>query len=211
MSRQIDGEPIPTRARLIAAAIRLFADQGYEATSVGQIEEAVGLVPRRGTLYKHFGSKEDLLRAAIDDRVAQAAAFLDRAEHTYAADLSALSPSDLHTLVRAFGQGFLTEIDSHRDLTRIVEHEGERFVDLRDRIRREVIVPGYRAVTRTLARLAPPGVDAAAHAALLLAALTGLRRTAWTFGAGAYRVSDARALDAWATQCVAIVTTPPGR
>lgn len=208
MTRRIDRKSTSTRDRLVAAATRLFADQGYEATSVGQIEAAVGLVPRRGTLYKHFRSKEDLLRAAIDDRVARAAAFLELAESAYSQDLAILTTSELHGLVREFGRGFLAELDSHRDLTRIVEHDGERFPDLRDRIRREVIAPGYRAVTRTLARLAPPGSDTPAHAALLLASLTGLRRTAWTFGAGTYRVSDARALDAWAAQCVALLPAP---
>lgn len=208
MTRRKDRESTSTGDRLVAAATRLFADQGYEATSVGQIEAAVGLVPRRGTMYKHFGSKEDLLRAAVDERVARAAVFLELAESAYSHDLSVLTTSELHGLVRDFGRGYLAELDSHRDLTRIVEHDGERFPELRDRIRREVIAPGYRAVTRTLARLVPPGVDAAAHAALLLTSLTGLRRTAWTFGVGTYRVSDARALDAWAAQCVALLTAP---
>jgi AcrR family transcriptional regulator/protein-L-isoaspartate O-methyltransferase len=197
-----------TRDRLLEAATRLFAEQGFEGTSVGQIEAAAGLVPRRGSLYKHFASKEDLLRAAVDARAARASAFLDLAEHAFASPPP--SPSQLHDLVRGFGAGFLAELDAHRDLTRIIEHDGERFPELRDRIRREVIAPGYRAVSRTLQRLAPPGTDSSAHAALLLAALTGLRRSAWTFGRSTYRISDARALDAWAAQCVALVVPQPG-
>ena len=194
-----------TRDRLVAAATRLFADKGFEATSVGDIEAAVGLVPRRGTLYKHFKSKDDLLSAVIDTRVEEAAAFLALAESVYAHDLSTLSTPDLAQLVREFGRGFLAQLDSHRDLTRVVEHEGDRLPELKRRIRVEVIAPGHQAVSRTLKRLAPPGVDAAAHAALLLTALTGLRRTAWTFGTETYRLSDARALEAWTRQCLAVL------
>lgn len=120
-------------------------------------------------------------------------------------DLSTLTTTELAELIREFGRGFLTQLDSHSDLTRIVEHEGDRVPELRRRIRVEVIAPGYRAVTHILQRLAPPGTDAAAHAALLLTALTGLRRTAWTFGSETYRLSDARALDAWTVQCLAVL------
>src|SRR3954468_19561483 len=63
----------PTRDRLIAAALDLFADKGFRATTVGQIEAAAGLVPRRGGLYNHFPSKEALLEAAVDRHVAELA------------------------------------------------------------------------------------------------------------------------------------------
>lgn len=205
MVRQPDGSSVPTRDRLVGAATRLFADGGFEGTSVGQIEAAVGLVPRRGTLYKHFASKAELLQAVVDARVSEADEFLALAQSVYGQDLSTMDRQELTELVREFGRGFLAQLDSHRDLTRIVEHDGERFPELKVRIRKEVIAPGYRAVTRTLTRLAPQEMDAAAHAALLLASLTGLRRTAWTFGSTTYPISDARALDAWTAQCVTML------
>lgn len=194
----------------MAAATRLFAEKGFEATSVGEIEAAVGLVPRRGTLYKHFSSKSDLLDAVVDARVVEADAFLALAMCVYGQDLPTLTRSELGELVREFGRGFLAQLDNHRELTRIVEHDGARFPDLQARIRTEVILPGYRAVTETLQRIAPSEMDTAAHAALLLASLTGLRRTAWTFGATAYSISDARALDAWTAQCVLVLRPPDG-
>ena len=196
---------------MIVAATRLFVDKGYEATSVADVETAVGLVPRRGTLYKHFRSKEDLLNAVIDDRVGQAEAFLALAESVYAQDLSTLRTAQVAGLIREFGRGFLVQLDNHRDLTRLVEHEGNRLPELKRRIRVEVIGPGYKAVTRALKRLAPPDTDAAAHAALLLTALTGLRRTAWTFGADTYQISDSRALDAWTIQCLAVLRPSPDK
>ena len=45
-----------TRARLLAAALDLFARQGYERTTVAQIAAAAGVTEM--TFYRHFGSKE---------------------------------------------------------------------------------------------------------------------------------------------------------
>src|SRR6476619_7343798 len=55
----------PTRERIVAEARRLFAEQGYQGTSVGEIEAAAGLSPRSGALYKHFPSKQALLEAVV--------------------------------------------------------------------------------------------------------------------------------------------------
>lgn len=51
-----------TRARLLAAALDLFARQGYEATTVAQIAAAAGVTEM--TFYRHFGTKDQLL---LDD------------------------------------------------------------------------------------------------------------------------------------------------
>jgi AcrR family transcriptional regulator len=52
-------------ARHIArTAARLFAKQGYEATSVREIVEAAGVT--KPTLYYHFGSKEGLANALLN-------------------------------------------------------------------------------------------------------------------------------------------------
>jgi len=47
-----------TRADLLAAARRVFAEQGYEGASVGDIAAAAGYT--KGAVYANFGSKEDL-------------------------------------------------------------------------------------------------------------------------------------------------------
>lgn len=49
----------PVPQRLMAAATRLFADRGYDRTSVQDIVEAAGVT--KGALYHYFGSKDDLL------------------------------------------------------------------------------------------------------------------------------------------------------
>jgi AcrR family transcriptional regulator len=50
-------QPVPQR--LLAAATRLFAERGYDRTSVQDIVEAAGVT--KGALYHYFGSKDDLL------------------------------------------------------------------------------------------------------------------------------------------------------
>lgn len=53
--------PDERQAEIIAVAAKLFAEQGYENTSVSDIVRAVGVA--QGTFYWHFKSKEDVLNA----------------------------------------------------------------------------------------------------------------------------------------------------
>lgn len=45
-------------------ALRLFSEQGYEATSMRQIAEELGFT--KAALYYHFNSKEDIVRALLE-------------------------------------------------------------------------------------------------------------------------------------------------
>ena len=45
--------------RLVQVASRLFADRGFEGTSVQEIVEAASVT--KGAMYHYFGSKDDLL------------------------------------------------------------------------------------------------------------------------------------------------------
>ena len=47
---------VNTRDRLKEAALPLFAERGYAATSIAAIEAAAGLAPRAGAFYRHFPS-----------------------------------------------------------------------------------------------------------------------------------------------------------
>lgn len=65
MSRRSRAQMIEeTRAKLLATARHAFAAQGYGQTSMDDFTAAVGLT--RGALYHHFGSKEGLLVAVIE-------------------------------------------------------------------------------------------------------------------------------------------------
>ncbi|MEU9504258.1 TetR/AcrR family transcriptional regulator [Streptomyces sp. NPDC048196] len=54
-----NGSTKPVARRLLATATRLFAEQGYDRTSVQEIVDAAGVT--KGALYHYFGSKDDLL------------------------------------------------------------------------------------------------------------------------------------------------------
>ena len=51
------------RREVTREAARLFAQQGYHGTSIGDIAEALGV--QKGSLYAHIASKEDLLYEAM--------------------------------------------------------------------------------------------------------------------------------------------------
>lgn len=53
----VAGRTVPER--LLSTATKLFAEHGFEGTSVQDLVEAAGLT--KGAMYHHFASKEDLL------------------------------------------------------------------------------------------------------------------------------------------------------
>lgn len=64
------------RARILAAAARLFRARGIDAVSVAEVMHAAGMT--HGGFYRHFPSKADLAAAAIDTAFASLLAGLDR-------------------------------------------------------------------------------------------------------------------------------------
>ncbi|MFJ7420969.1 TetR/AcrR family transcriptional regulator [Streptomyces uncialis] len=56
------GVRLPRRDQLLAAAIRLFDERGFQAVGLGDIAEAAGIV--RTAAYRYFGNKTELLVAA---------------------------------------------------------------------------------------------------------------------------------------------------
>ena len=47
--------------------MKLFAEKGYDATSVDDITQAVGVA--KGTLYYHFSSKEEIFNFLINEGI----------------------------------------------------------------------------------------------------------------------------------------------
>lgn len=58
-----------TRSRLRELALQLFAEQGYEQTSLREIAERLGVT--KAALYYYYKSKEDIVRDLVEDYMAQ--------------------------------------------------------------------------------------------------------------------------------------------
>src|ERR1700751_3560752 len=70
--KQLRADARRNRERLIEAAQTLFRERGLEV-SVAEIAEAAGV--GRGTLFRNFASKEDLIEAIVAERMYEAAAY----------------------------------------------------------------------------------------------------------------------------------------
>lgn len=62
-------EKSSTKQAILDAALELFSRQGYEATSISQIADAVGI--RKASLYSHFTGKQDILDTLVRVTLAQ--------------------------------------------------------------------------------------------------------------------------------------------
>ncbi|MFT4201813.1 TetR/AcrR family transcriptional regulator [Gordonia sp. (in: high G+C Gram-positive bacteria)] len=92
------------RMRVAAASTRLFAEQGYDATTVDEVAAAAGT--SRRTLFRHFRSKEDL--AFVDHE-----SLLERVE-----DLLDDSDSDPWWTVCEAAEMVFAHYATHKDLAR---------------------------------------------------------------------------------------------
>jgi AcrR family transcriptional regulator len=67
-----------TRAQVQQVALELFAEQGYEKTSLREIAERLGVT--KAALYYHFKSKEDIVHSFTDDYFGEIDDLLDWAK-----------------------------------------------------------------------------------------------------------------------------------
>lgn len=64
MPKLSPGDLQERRQRILSAAGQVFAERGYDRTTVRDLEAATGM--SRGGIFGHFGSKMALFRAALD-------------------------------------------------------------------------------------------------------------------------------------------------
>jgi AcrR family transcriptional regulator len=63
-----------TRARIQQVALELFAEQGYDKTSLREIAERLDVT--KAALYYHYKSKEDIVRSLVEDYIGQVDALI---------------------------------------------------------------------------------------------------------------------------------------
>ncbi|MFF9404442.1 TetR/AcrR family transcriptional regulator [Streptomyces anandii] len=122
---------VARRGELLSTAAEVFAEHGYNATTVRRIADEAGMLA--GSLYYHFDSKESMLEEILRT-------FLDELWHGYDAVLGAgLGPRE--TLEALVTESF-REIDRHRAAVAIYQKESkqlaaqERFTFLAESQRR---------------------------------------------------------------------------
>ncbi|GAA2774502.1 TetR/AcrR family transcriptional regulator [Saccharopolyspora taberi] len=116
------GEPVPQR--LLAVATRLFAEQGFETTSVQQIVDAAGVT--KGAMYHYFGSKDDLLyeiyarllraQTARMQTAADSSEPVQQRLHAVAADVVATTAANLDDTVIFFRSMHLLHPDKQAEV-----------------------------------------------------------------------------------------------
>jgi AcrR family transcriptional regulator len=140
--RRSDAAPDSTEGRIIAAAVRLFAERGIDAVSLRSIMAAAGT--NIASIHYHFGSKEALVREAILARSAEIAErrapLLDAAEgepgptargvaHAFIAPIAELTATDADgaAWVRLIGTIMTTGHPSLEIVTEAFKPQGLRF------------------------------------------------------------------------------------
>ena len=57
-----------TKERILTAALEMFSQKGYDGTNIRELTSSLGLV--KSALYRHFGSKEEIWNALLDEMIA---------------------------------------------------------------------------------------------------------------------------------------------
>jgi AcrR family transcriptional regulator len=111
------------RAEIVTVATRLFLEQGYAATTMSAISDALG--GSKATLWAHFASKEEIFAAVIDMHI-----------ETFSRDIDEVltgqtfSPPALRRACLRFLDCLLNE--NSVLLYRLVVSEGERFPEIKE-------------------------------------------------------------------------------
>jgi AcrR family transcriptional regulator len=156
-----------TRERLLEAAMELFARQGYASTSIADIQQACGLSPGSGALYKHFPSKKALLQEATRRQVQQMGAMRD--------DYNRTRPTDTRGALRQGAEQIWASIDNNSQLLRVMFREPEAIEDMIDELWSAAASTAYQRMGGALTAARDAGIaradDPEATAAVLVAAL----------------------------------------
>ena len=178
--------------RILREAMRLFAERGYERTSIADIQAAAGLAPGSGALYKHFPSKEAVLAAGLDDFVAGA----ERAR-----ELIRTVPGPADEALGILGRAAMRMLDDDRDVLRIMYRELDAFPALRDEVRERRMQGTYATLADWLRERHDRGElrveDPEATAAVVLGAVTSFKLFQALLGDRPAGVDEDRFVRAW--------------
>src|SRR5262250_2981137 len=114
------------RERIVESALKLFANESYQAVTMDRVAEAAGVA--KGTLYLYFQSKEDLYLGILTDG-------MESMVRDYQASVDA--NADVKVRLRHAVTMTVEFYDRRRDLLRLMMTEEPRMPEARNRIRDE--------------------------------------------------------------------------
>lgn len=184
-----------TRSRLLIAAVKLFADRGYEASSMRELAAEVGV--KAPAIYNHFDSKSEVLSAAVDYALSDFLA-------TVLTGLEAFPQSDrLFELLRRHARYKTDDVALARAQDKLVDLDFMRRVLPPEAYQQyTAALAGYRGIVRDLVTIAAPTAqaDPAVNLPVLVSALIEMvdRVSSW------FRPDGSLTGDEIADQCVVI-------
>jgi AcrR family transcriptional regulator len=194
-------EPSRGRDRLLAEAMKMFAAKGYAATSVADIQRASGLAPGSGALYKHFGSKRELLEAAVAHRIDSIVA----AREQYDAG----DPGSVEHAVRTAGQLIWSNFKQSEDLLKVMLREPEELGDLDEKTWQVITDNAYQRFADELAASNRSGrtqiPDPAAAAATAIGSLSYAATLQALTGRLPGNIEEDRYFEAWVNQTLSVL------
>ena len=121
-----------TRSRVQEVALELFAEQGYEKTSLREIAERLGVT--KAALYYHFKSKEDIVHSLTDDYFAEIDDLLDWAKEQPRSDQTQRAILERYVGIVMAGSEVFRFMEQNRASIQAMETGKDRFARFRDRL-----------------------------------------------------------------------------
>jgi TetR/AcrR family fatty acid metabolism transcriptional regulator len=161
------------RQRILEAAVRVFARQGYDASPVGDVAREAGVA--YGLVYHYFGSKEAVLEAVFREQWGRLLAAVALAEET-----GETAPDQLALVVRIVLRAWRDD----PDLVRLLVREITRSPHIQDEL--DEIGQAFTSIERIIRRGQDEGtfrveLDAQLAAWMLYGALEEVL-TGWVLG-----------------------------
>jgi AcrR family transcriptional regulator len=121
-----------TRSRVQKVALELFAEQGYEKTSLREIAERLGVT--KAALYYHFKSKEDIVHSFTDDYFAEIDDLVDWAKDQPRNDETRREILDRYVGLVLSGGEVFRFLEQNRASVQAMETGKDRFARFRGRL-----------------------------------------------------------------------------
>ncbi len=142
-----------TRARIQRVALELFAEQGYERTSLREIAERLSVT--KAALYYHFKSKEDIVRSFTEDHFARLDALIAWAQEQPPGPATGREILDRYVAVLTDGSDVFRFLEQNQATLHSHDSGKHRFEQFRPRIDSLVeLIAGSDASVRTQVRTA---------------------------------------------------------